>query len=200
MLQLPTDKEEVFVKGFQVLEDWAHNVTFDPAEIEKERGVVISERRGRLGANERMRQQWWPVFYEGSRYADRLPIGTLPVLETFKPETLKDFYEKWYRPDLMAVCAVGDFDMDKVEALIKEKFSAIPTKPNAPKHETFEVPDHKGLRIAMSNDAEATNTSVRIDYMHPLSSTNTLEDLRKGIVAELFNSKWPVVSTLPPVK
>lgn len=190
MLQLPTDKEEVFLKGFQVLEDWAHNVSFESEEIEKERGVVISERRGRLGAGERMRQQWWPIFFEGSRYADRLPIGTLPVLEGFKHESLKDFYEKWYRPDLMAVCAVGDFDMDKVEAIIKEKFSKIPAKPNAPKHETFQVLDHKGLRIAMANDAEATNTSVRINYMHPLSNTNTLEDIRKGMVAELFNGMF----------
>ena len=190
MLQLPTDKEAVLTKGFQVLEDWAHNVTFDPEEIEKERGVVISERRGRLGANERMRLQWWPIFYEGSRYADRLPIGQLPILEKFKRETLVDFYEKWYRPELMSVSAVGDFDVDKVEALIKAKFGAIPSKPNAPKRESFSVPDHKGLRIAMSNDAEATQTSVRIDYMHPLSNSNTLGDMRKDMVSELFNDMF----------
>ena len=90
MLQLPTDKDDIFSKGFQVLEDWAHNVTFDADEIEKERGVVISERRGRLGAQERMRQQYWPIIFEGSRYADRLPIGQLKVLESFKRETLID--------------------------------------------------------------------------------------------------------------
>ena len=187
MLQLPTDKDDIFQKGFQVLEDWAHNVTFLPEEIEKERGVVISERRGRLGAGERMRQQYWPIFYEGSRYADRLPIGTIGVLEGFKHEALKDFYNTWYRPDLMAVCAVGDFDVDKVEALIKEKFSTIAPKPNAAKHQTFEVPDHKGLRIAIASDAEAPQTMVRVDYKHPLSSDNTLGGMRKGIIAELFN-------------
>lgn len=188
MLQLPTDKNDIFEKGFQVLEDWAHNVTFDGDEIEKERGVVISERRGRLGAQERMRQQYWPTYFGGSRYADRLPIGTLEVLEGFKHETLKKFYEDWYRPDLMAVCAVGDFDMDKVENIIKTKFSAIPSKPNAPKHQLFDVPDHKGLKIAMASDAEAPYTIIQLGYKHPLSTTTTLGDIRKGMISGLFNS------------
>jgi zinc protease len=188
MLQLPTDKEDIFTKGFQVLEDWAHNVTFDADEIEKERGVVISERRGRLGAGERMRQQWWPTAFEGSRYANRLPIGTIQVLEGFKHESLKDFYNTWYRPELMAVCAVGDFDVDKVEALIKEKFSRIEQKPNAAKHENFEVPDHKGLRVAIASDNEATQTTIQLNYKHPLSIGTTLGDMRKGLIGEIFNN------------
>ncbi len=188
MLQLPTDKEEIFQKGFQVLEDWAHNVSFDAAEIDKERGVVISERRGRLGAGERMRQQWWPAVFGGSRYADRLPIGTLPVLEGFKHETLKEYYSNWYRPELMAVCAVGDFDVDKVEALIKAKFSNLVNKPNAPKRQSYDVPDHKGLRVAIASDAEAAQTTIQLNYKHPLSIATTQEDLRKGMVGELFNS------------
>ena len=188
MLQLPTDKEDIFEKGFQVLEDWAHNVSFDAEEIEKERGVVISERRGRLGAQERMRQQYWPVYFGGSRYANRLPIGTLEVLQGFKHETLKKFYEDWYRPDLMAVCAVGDFDMDKVENFIKSKFGSIPTISNAPKHQLFDVPDHKGLNIAMATDAEAPYTLLQLGYKHPLSTTQNLGDVRKGMLGELFNS------------
>jgi zinc protease len=187
MLQLPTDKDDLFQKGFQVLEDWAHNVSFEPEEIEKERGVVISERRGRLGANERMRQQWWPVAYEGSHYADRLPIGTIKVLEGFKHETLKAFYDKWYRPDLMAVCAVGDFDVDKVEMLIKAKFGAIPSKTAPIEHKTFEVPDHKGLKVAIASDAEAPYTLLQVIYKHPLSITMTQGDMRKGLVGEIFN-------------
>jgi zinc protease len=187
MLQLPTDKDDIFQKGFQVLEDWAHNVSFEDDEIEKERGVVISERRGRLGAGERMRQQWFPIAFGGSRYADRLPIGKLEVLQGFKHETLKAFYDKWYRPDLMAVCAVGDFDVDKVEMLIKEKFGSIPSKTAPLEHKTFDVPDHKGLQVALASDAEASNTRITIDYKHPLSKTNNQGDMRKGLVAELYN-------------
>ncbi|NJN35472.1 MAG: insulinase family protein [Saprospiraceae bacterium] len=126
--------------------------------------------------------------FGGSRYADRLPIGTLPVLEGFKHETLKEYYNAWYRPELMAVCAVGDFDVDKVEALIKEKFANLTNNPNAPKRQSFDVPDHKGLRVAIASDAEAAQTTIQLNYKHPLSIATTQEDLRKGMVAELFNS------------
>ncbi len=187
MLQLPTDKDDIFTKGFQVLEDWAHNVSFDADEIEKERGVVISERRSRLGAQERMRLQYWPILFAGSRYADRLPIGTLPVLQGFKHEELKDFYNKWYRPDLMAVIAVGDFDLDRVEGIIKEKFAAIPAKPNAPKRESFSVPDHKGLRISIASDVEAPQTLIQVGYEQPMTTRKTLNDIRKGMTVNLFN-------------
>ncbi len=188
MLQLPTDKQEIFQKGFQVLEDWAHQVSFDAEEIEKERGVVISERRGRLGANERLRQQWWQTFYEGSRYANRLPIGQLDVLEHFKHETLKDFYQKWYRPDLMAICAVGDFDVNEVEKAIKEKFGAIQNPSNSTQRQSFDVPNHKGLRVAIASDAEATQCNFRITYKQPVNESKLGEDFRKSIVASLFNA------------
>jgi zinc protease len=187
MLQLPTDKEEIFTKGFQVLKDWSSDVSFEDEEIEKERGVVISERRGRLGADERMRLQYWPIIFEGSRYADRLPIGTLPVLQGFKPETLKAFYQKWYRPDLMAVIAIGDFDLDKVETLIKGKFSEIPARTDKPQNELFPVPDHQGLRVAIASDGEATQTSLEVSYKSPTSTLKTLGDMRNGLVSNMFN-------------
>ncbi|MFZ4543715.1 MAG: M16 family metallopeptidase [Saprospiraceae bacterium] len=187
MLQLPTDNETVFLKGFQVLEDWAHNVSMDSVEIEKERGVVISERRGRLGAGERMRQQWWPVFYEGSRYADRLPIGQLEVLENFSHKALKDFYGDWYRPDLMAICVAGDINPDEVEKIIVDKFSGISSASKAV-HRNFEVPDHKGLRIAICKDEEATNTNLRLTYLQDHKSILTEEDMRQSIIMDLFNT------------
>lgn len=110
MLRVPTDSAELFTTGFQILEDWAHGITFDAAEIEKERGVVIEEWRGRLGAQTRFGQQHYPVLFRGSRYAERLPIGTWESLEEASHEALRRFYDDWYRPDLMAVVAVGDFD------------------------------------------------------------------------------------------
>ena len=189
MLQLPTDKEELFTKGFQVLEDWAHNVSFDDDEIDKERGVVISERRGGLGSNERMRQQWWPAIFADSRYGVRLPIGTIDVLSGFKHQTLKDFYTTWYRPELMAVMAVGDFDIDKVEKLIKDKMGSIPATTNtaAPKRPVYEVPDHKGLRIVVASDSEATQTLVRLNYKQPVDEEKTLKDFRQSYVISLYN-------------
>src|SRR6266496_2345354 len=102
MLQVPTDKPEVMDKALLVLEDWAHNVSFDTAEIEKERGVVMEEWRLRRGAGARIQDKLFPVLLKGSRYADRIPIGKTEIIQNFKPETLKRFYKDWYRPDLMA--------------------------------------------------------------------------------------------------
>ncbi len=110
MLEIPTDKEGLLEKGILVLSDWAHTITMDPEEIEKERGVVLEEwRRGR-GAQERLRREHWPVLLGGSRYAERLPIGTPEVIEGAPGDRIRAFYEEWYRPELMAVVAVGTFE------------------------------------------------------------------------------------------
>jgi len=120
-LPIPTGDEQILEKGLQVLEDWASNLEFSEEEIDKERGVVIEEWRLGRGANQRMRDAWFPVMYKGSRYADRLAIGTKEVLENASYETIRKFYRDWYRPDLMAIVAVGDFDMEQMEAEIKTR-------------------------------------------------------------------------------
>ena len=119
MLQVPTDKPGAVERAFQVLEDWAHNVTFEPAEIEKERGVVMEEWRGSRGAGMRTVERLFPIAFKGSRYAERIPIGLPAIIQNAKPERLVQFYKDWYRPDLMAVVAVGDFDKAAIQKLIK---------------------------------------------------------------------------------
>lgn len=122
-LRVPTDTAGHLTTAVQILEDWAHGITFDPAEIAKERGVVIEEWRGSQGAQMRLLQEQLPVLFRGSRYAERLPIGTRESLEGLEREALLRFYRDWYRPDLMAVVAVGDFDGQEVEQLIRQHFS-----------------------------------------------------------------------------
>ena len=109
-LTVPTDKPEMMDKAMLILEDWAHRVSFDTAETEKERGVVMEEWRLGQGANMRLLQKIFPVILKGSRYADRLPIGKPEIIQKANLERIKQFYRDWYRPDLMAVVAVGDFD------------------------------------------------------------------------------------------
>ena len=109
-LQIPTDSASIEGKAFDILEDWARSMTLDTAEITKERGVVIEEWRLGRGADARMADKQFPILLQGSRYADRLPIGDKKTLETFNPAALSRFYADWYRPDLMAIVAVGDFD------------------------------------------------------------------------------------------
>ena len=187
MIQLPTDSESIVTKGFQILDDWARNLSHDSIEVEKERGVVVEEWRLGQGADERMRRKYWPVLFKDSRYAERLPIGKKEIIEGSTQSTLKQFYYDWYRPDLMSVIAVGDFDVDKIEKLIKEKFAAIPSKKNARPIMVWNVPDTKELMIATATDKEARFATVELIYKHPKEEEKTVGDYRKNIVEEIYN-------------
>lgn len=187
MIQLPTDKEEIVEKGFLVLEDWASGLSFENEEIDKERGVVASELRLGLGAEKRMFDKTFPVQMHGSRYAERLPIGKLSILEKCSYETLKSFYKDWYRPDLMAVVVVGDVDIDKTEKKIKEHFGKIAKAKNPRPLKSYEVPDHgKPLAIVVT-DKEASYNKLEVIFKHPMKPIKTLEDWRRNYVAALCN-------------
>ena len=125
ILPIPTEKKENIEKGFQILEDWASSVSFDDAEIDKERGVVLEELRLGKGADDRMSKIYFPKLFEGSKYGDRLPIGTEDILKNFKYETIKRFYKDWYRPDLMAVVVVGDIEVAEAEQYVKKHFEHL---------------------------------------------------------------------------
>ncbi|HVK96577.1 MAG TPA: pitrilysin family protein, partial [Flavisolibacter sp.] len=131
ILPIPSDKPDLVEKGFTVLEDWAFNNLFDKDEIEKERGVVLEESRLSKGAQDRMSKKYLPKLFNGSKYAERLPIGDDEVLKTFKPETLQKFYKQWYRPDQMAVIVVGDIDPLVAENMVKSHFEKYSNPPNA---------------------------------------------------------------------
>ncbi|MFD2574043.1 M16 family metallopeptidase [Spirosoma soli] len=187
-LPVPTDSANVFNQAFQILEDWAHNATIDPSEVDKERGVILEERRLGRGAGQRMRDQYFPVLLNNSQYAKRLPIGTEEVLTTFKTETLQQFYKDWYRPDLMAVIAVGDFDEKQVEGIIREKFSRIPAVKDAKPRTEFTIPPHDDTKVVIVTDPEQPNTVVQVIYKRPEIKERTLNDLRESIKRGLFNT------------
>jgi len=187
LLMVPMDRAEVLNTAFQILEDWAHNLTFDHEEIDKERGVVIEEWRLGRGAGARMRDKQFPILFKDSRYAERLPIGKKEIIESFDYEVLKRFYRDWYRPDLMAVIAVGDFDKSQIEALIKKQFGDIPMVSKPRLRVLYEVPDHEETLFAIATDKEATGTSVAIYYKQPLRDKSTVGAHRQKIVERLYN-------------
>ncbi len=188
MLQLPTDSLKIFETGFQVLEDWAHNVTFDPEEIEKERGVVVEEWRLRQGAGSRIRDKQFPVLFHNSKYAERLPIGKKEILENFDHETLTRFYKDWYRPDLMAVVAIGDFDVQKVEALIKSHFEKLTNPEPEREHVDFPIPVHDEILFSIAVDPEARYSSLALYTKIDVSQDKTIADYRQSIVKQLYSS------------
>ncbi len=188
MLHVPTNNQEAMSKAFLFLADVAHNLTFDPAAIDKERGVIIEEWRQGRGADARMRDQQFPVLLKGSRYGERVPIGSKEAIETFNPEALKRFYKDWYRPDLMAVIAVGDFNKADVEQLIRQNFGQIPVPPGAKPRPTYDVPDHPDTLFSVATDREATMTTVSVYNMLPLRDQTTVGQYRQQQVERLYTN------------
>lgn len=186
-LVVPTDSAPLLAQGIQILEDWAHGLSFDSLEVEKERGVVIEEWRGGQGAGERLRKQQFPVLFRGSRYAERLPIGTRQSLEKFAPAALRRFYRDWYRPDLMAVIAVGDFDRNAVEQLIREHFSRIPARKAPRPRPRYGVPPRGAAAAAVATDREATGTRVNVHFIRPARPRGTVSAYRASLIARLYS-------------
>lgn len=189
ILPIPTDKKENVEKAFQILEDWASTVGFDPEEIEKERGVVLEEQRSGRGAEERMFRITYPKMFEGSKYAERLPIGKVEVLKSFKPEVIKRFYKDWYRPNLMAVIVVGDLDPAEAERLIKRHFEDLKNPSNPRPRAMADVPGRKKSEGLVVTDKEATHHLVDINYPYKTSKDqSTLGGYRESLLRNLFTS------------
>lgn len=186
MLTIPTDDPAIMETAFRILDEWASGVTFDGDEIDRERGVVIEEWRGGRDAGARVQDQQFPVLLRGSRYAERLPIGLPETLATFPHDALRRFYRDWYRPELMAVVAVGDFDPDVVERLIRQNFSDnVGTGAERP---VFDVPGHDEVLFHAVADPELTLTQIQIFHKRPREPMTTVGHYREAILERLYNS------------
>lgn len=185
-LQVPSDKSDLVDKGFLVLEDWAHNLSFDDAEIDKERGVITEEWRLGLGAEDRMSKIYLPILLKGSRYGERLPIGKIDIIKNFKHETLRQYYADWYRPDLMAVVVVGDIDVKAAEQKIKEHFAQMKNPAKERPSVDFDIPGNKEPLISITTDKEATNSNVQIFFKHNKEKETLINDYRTFLVNNLF--------------
>ena len=187
MLQVPTDSLEIMEKAFIILSDWAHLISFTDEEIEKERGVVIEEWRLGQGASSRMRDKQLPILLHNSRYAQRLPIGKKAVLDTFSHQLPRRFYKDWYRPDLMAVVAVGDFNSTFIKEMIKKYFNQIPQTEDPRERKIYPVPDHEETLYSIASDSEATYSKVNIYYKFPLEENRTAAAYREHLIERLYN-------------
>lgn len=190
ILPIPTDTARIVDKAFTVLEDWAHGQTFDSTEVVNERGVVREEWRLGKGASDRMLHQWLPIALQGSLYAERLPIGTEQSIMTATPSRVSSFYKKWYRPDLEAVIAVGDFDPAAIEAEIKKHFASIPKPVNPAKRIEPTVPGNKEPLIAIASDKEATQSEVSLMFKLPSEKSKTVGDYRRDLMENLYLSMF----------
>ena len=187
ILPIPTEQPSNLAKGFQILEDWAHQVTYLDEDIESERAIILEESRlGKSGA-ERMFKKVYPELFKGSKYAERLPIGKDSIIKNFNPDAIRRFYGDWYRPDLMAVVVVGDITSAEALDYIKKHFSGFST-PASPRARVYaEVPPYQENKAMVVTDKEATGYEFNISYSaQKTNPTTTVEDFKKELVRQLY--------------
>jgi len=187
-LEVPTDKPEFVGKGLDILRDWAGDITFDPQEVEKERGVVLEEWRLGRGAFERLRTKITPVLYKGSRYAVRDTIGDPDILKKAPRDVLHRFYKDWYRPDLMAVIAVGDVDPAQIEKEITAKFGDLKRADKPRARLRGEVPKADGTRVAIVTDKELPFSLVMVTNMFAHRPEASKQDFRRIVAEQLYGA------------
>lgn len=190
MIPMPLDNPSNLDLGLKILRGWAHGLLYDHAEIDAERGVISEEYRMGLGADDRMRKEYWPVLMKDSRYAERFPIGLIEVIQGFEYQTIKDFYHDWYRPDLQAVIVVGDIDVDQVEAKIKTMFGDIPALENPRVKENYPIGMNKEPLVAVCTDKEAAGNTVMLIRKFPHFAMKNVGDYRKQLMIDLYNEMY----------
>ncbi|CAN5664556.1 insulinase family protein [soil metagenome] len=198
MFQVPTDKDGLVGKGLQALVDTAGALTLDAKEIEKERGVVIEEWRGGLGASTRIRDQQIPILFYKSKYAERLPIGKPDVLKSFTPAQLRSFYTKWYRPDRMAMVVVGDIEPAAMETQLKSLFGPLRKVAAAAPARSYEIPLPPEMLIKLATDTEAAQSSISIVRKRKSESEHHVADYRRNLaeqlVSQMLNERFDELS------
>ena len=188
ILPIPTDKKETVEQGFQVLEDWAHGLSFNNADIDSERGIVLEELRMGKGVDDRMNKVVLPKVLNGSRYAQRMPIGKEDIIKSFKYDAIKRFYRDWYRPDLMAVVVVGDIEPEAAQKLIEQHFSKLKNPANPRPREYARIPERQESEGIVFTDKEVSSNSVYIRYpIQPWPAGETLADYRQKLIESLYS-------------
>ncbi|MDR2534751.1 MAG: insulinase family protein, partial [Treponema sp.] len=193
-IEVPTELDESGHKripdtALAVIDDWSHAITFDPKDVDDERLVIMEEYRSRLGAMDRIRKQWLPIFFRGSPYADRSPIGLPEIIENAPASKLQNFYKTWYRPDNMALILVGDFDGAALEGSLTSHFTmpAAETPLNRPKYDL--PPPQKGFISEIFTDPELSFTAVYLyDKRTPKPRTGDLAAYREALIDMLIGS------------
>ncbi|MFY7811111.1 MAG: M16 family metallopeptidase, partial [Flavobacterium sp.] len=189
-LPMPAEDPAYVKTGLEILEEWAFNMTMDGEEIDKERKVIVEEYKTRLGAEKRMQREYLPKLLYKSKYADRLPIGTLDVIENHKHQTIRDFYKNWYRPNLMSIIVVGDIDAKEMEKMIINQFSKYQNPKKQLERKQYDIPNHKESFVSIVDDEEQMFTNIEImykDYGVP-QKTKTVGDYRKSLVKNMYST------------
>ena len=185
---VPTTRESALDSCLLILHDWADGLTLDPEEIDKERGVIHEEWRLRTSASNRMFERNLEALYPGSKYGRRFPIGKMEVIDNFKPQELRDYYEKWYHPTNQAIVVVGDVNVDHIEAKIKELFSGIKNPENQIAVVDTEVPDNDEPIVIVDKDKEQQQSFVALMVKSDPIPTEMKSDMSYLVMKYMINA------------
>lgn len=186
-LPIPSDDPELLKNGLQVMRDWAQDAMLEDSEINKERGIIMEEMRGSRGAMQRMRDQFLKVLVNGSRYADRLPIGTEEVVMNFDPKVIRQFHQDWYRPDLQSIIVVGDVDPVYIESEIKRLFSDMRVNSKPKERTEYKIDLINKNQFVKVTDPEMTYTIGQVLIKHPEEKVSTVGDYRRSLMKAVYN-------------
>lgn len=189
-LPIPTDNPEILKNGLQIMRDWAQDATLSPAEIDRERGVVLEEKRLRMGAQQRVQDQTMPVMLNNSLYVHRLPIGTDQVLKSFTPAVIRSFYKDWYRPDLEAIIVVGDVDVAKIEKAVLHLFADLKKPALLKKRLSYDIALDGKNKFETVTDPEVSETTVQVLIKHKSRVNKTEGDFRVSLLNSLFSGMF----------
>lgn len=180
-----------------ILKDWSHDLTLDPKEIDQERGVIHEEWRMRTSASSRMFERNLEKLYPGSKYGKRYPIGLMSVVDNFKPKALRDYYEKWYHPTNQAIIVVGDIDVDRTVAKIKEMFSDIKNPANPSPIVDEQVPDNAEPIVIVDKDKENQINTVQLMFKYESTPEKEkgylsylVEDYITDLASQMLNARF----------
>lgn len=187
-IEVPSEKPIFLAKGFDILRDWAGDITFDPEEVKKESGVVLEEWRLGRGAGTRLYEKHAKVVLKDTRYADRIPIGRPEIIKTANRDALVRFYKDWYRPDNMAVIIVGEIDPAQIEAAIAARFGDLSNPASERRRAPGGVPPASGTRVSIEIDAELPTPSVDIFNLVPHRSDSTEPDFQRLLVEQMYTT------------
>lgn len=196
IINAPVDKPNVVDSCLLILHDWSNSLALTDSMIEKERGIIREEWRTRRDASQRLLEKQLQQMFPGNKYANRIPIGSIDVINNFKPEELRAYYKKWYRPDLQAIIVVGDVDVDTVEKTIKTMFSDIPAPVNPAKREYVSVADNDEPIVSIATDKEASSTIIYIYHKYdPMpaqfrsTAAGLITDYISAVCSQILNER-----------
>lgn len=187
IINAPVDKPNVVDSCLLILHDWSNSLALTDSMIDKERGIIREEWRTRRDASQRLLEKQLQQMFPGNKYANRIPIGSIDVINNFKPEELRAYYKKWYRPDLQAIIVVGDVDVDTVEKTIKNMFSDIPAPVNPAKREYVSVADNDEPIVSIATDKEASSTIIYIYHKYDPMPTQ-LRSTAAGLITDYISA------------